>query len=115
MTKTNKHNKPLQHQGLCCRRQQQIYDKATVNEQQSLLCSTNLLFWQGFGAVVRSHREPLRPAGQSHVTPVSAPSQQAPWAHTLHEWHPASMASPCMREASREQQLVGEAEENDKM
>lgn len=74
---------------------------------QSLLFCTNLLFWQGFGAVVRSHREPLRPTGQSQVTPVSAPSQHAPWAHTLHEWHPARMASPFMWEWKKEQSVSG--------
>ena len=59
--------------------------------------SPHLLFWQGLGAVVWSHRAPLRPGGQSHVTPVSPPSLQAPWAHTLQEWHPARTASPCRR------------------
>lgn len=78
----------------------QIDHKAALNgsTMSPLQFWTNLWFWQGFGIVVLSHREPLRPAGQSQVTPVAAPSQQAPWAHTLHEWHPASMASPFMRE-----------------
>lgn len=70
------------------------YPHFPLKNYQSPLWLTYLLFWQGFGTVVRSHREPLRPAGQSHVTPVSAPSLHAPWAHTLQEWHPASMASP---------------------